>query len=269
MGTVRQYRWEFVAFALTMALSVTGFWAIYFGARADPSPYHHLHIATVALWLGLLWYQLRLVDRRRPADHRRAGLAVLAVAPLLVASTTLLSVHSAHKGLVSGEGDFLIVQNVMTTIELAAIILAAFALRRRRRLHGALLASTSLLFFGIALFFTLISFVPRFEITGPETFDRFAKAAITGQVTCLAAGLLFLARDVRHGWPFLLAGGSFVLNEFIRSQLASRGLLAPLTQLVGSLDQRIAFVGSFALVLGLLLATGLLPSRRADAVVVP
>lgn len=66
------------------------------------------------------------------------GLAVLIIAPLIFATTALLTVHSAHKGLVSGQGDALIVQNVMVTLELGMLILLAFVLRKHRLLHGAL-----------------------------------------------------------------------------------------------------------------------------------
>jgi hypothetical protein len=107
--------------------------------------------------MGLLLVQLRLIDKGSPRTHRKLGLAVLATAPLLVATTAMLSVHSAHRGLVSGEGDLLIVQNVMGTIWLALLIILAFVLRRRRKLHAALLLSTLLLFMGIALFFALIA----------------------------------------------------------------------------------------------------------------
>ena len=86
------------------------------------------------------------------------------VGPLLFASVALMSVHSAYKGLTSGQGDFLIVQNVMVTIETGFFILLAFIFKKQRKLHGAFLISTVILFMGIALFFTLISFVPQFKI---------------------------------------------------------------------------------------------------------
>lgn len=111
---------------------------------------------------------------------------------------------SAHKGVVSGEGDFLVVRNVGVALELGLLILLAFVLRRRRILHGSLLLSTTLLFMGIALFFTLISFVPQYRIEGPETFYRFATAGMAAQATSLVAGLLFFVRDFRNGWPFAL-----------------------------------------------------------------
>lgn len=253
---------EFGLIFAVIAISVLGFWSIYFGADADAQPHHHLHIATAFTWLGLLLAQLFLIAKGDWRLHRKAGLAVLVAAPLLVATSAMLSVHSAHKGLVSGQGDFLIVQNVMVTIELALFIFLAFLFKNRRQLHGSMLTSTSILFMGIALFFALISFVPQFRIEGPETFYRFQTAAMTGQVICLAVGLLFFIRDWRNGWPYLLAGLCFLFNEVIRAWLTQSGLIDPLTQFVGTMSQPVTFIASFALLFSLLAATAL-PSRRS------
>lgn len=264
MKKLDRYFFEYLFLAIVTAVSVTGFWKIYVGADEAPNAYHHLHVAVNFAWLFLLGCQLRLVGTNRCMDHRKLGLAVLLMGPLLVASTALLSVHSAHKGLVSGRGDFLIVQNVMVTLELALVILLAFVLRKRRKLHGYFMLSTAMLFMGIALFFTLISFVPAYRIEGPETFYRFGTAAITGQAICLVVGILFLVRDFRNAWPLLLAAVFFLVNEVIRSVLARRDLLQPLTEVVGSLSQPLAFIGSFAMVLALLLATGILQARSGN-----
>lgn len=263
MKGVRQYFFEYLLIAIVMLISVLGFWDIYFGADSDPQPHHHLHVATAFIWMGLLLFQLTLIGRGSYPTHRKVGLAVLVAGPLLVAMTAMLSVHSAHKGLVSGDGDFLIVQNVMGTIELGLLILLAFVLKKRRKLHGSFLLSTTILFMGIALFFALISFVPQFKIEGPETFYRFQTAAMTGQAICLAVGFLFFVKDWRNGWPYLLAALCFVLNELIRSTLASFDLIDPLTEFIGSMSQPLTFIGSFALMLSVLVATALPIARRA------
>lgn len=264
MKSVKQYFFEYLLIAATMLLTVSGFWEIYLGENAAPNPYHHLHVVTDFIWLFLLLYQLRLIGSKRYGDHRRVGLAVLFMGPLLFATTALLSVNSAYKGVVSGEGDFLIVQNVGVTLELGLLILLAFVLRKRRKLHGSLILSTAILFMGIALFFTLISFVPQYKIEGPETFYRFGEAAIAGQGICLLVGVVFFVKDFRNGWPFLLAGLFFLLNEWIRSSLATNKLIEPLTEFVGSMNQTFTFIGSFAALLALLGATGIL--RRSTIV---
>ena len=256
-----RYRFEYGLIALVALISVLGFWDIFFGTQAQPQPHHFLHVATAFIWLGLLLWQLVLVDRGRFASHRSAGLTVLFAAPLLVATTAMLSVHSAHRGLLSGEGDFLIVQNVMGTIELTLLILFAFLVRKRRQLHGASLMSTSLLFMGIALFFALISFAPPFRIEGPETFYRFQTAGMTAQIITLAVAIIMFVRYRRNGWPYLLAAGFFPLNDGIRAGLASAGLIDPLTLAVGSMNLAMTFGLAFALTL-ILLAAMVLPDAR-------
>lgn len=263
MKAGRRHLPEFLLLLAALFLTVTGFWNIYLGPGSDPDRFQHAHLLTVSVWLLLLLYQLKLVRENRFQDHRKVGLAVLVLAPVLVSTVALLSVHSAHKGLASGEGDFLIVQNVGVTLQLAFLILLAFVMRRRRNLHGALLMSTALLFLGIALFFTLISFVPAFRIEGPETFYRFATAGAVGRYVCLAAGLFFFLKDWKNGWPMLLAGSFFSLNELIREYLEARSLLAPLTEFVGSFSQPFTFVACFVTMLALLVATGI-PSRAPD-----
>lgn len=259
----KKYAAEYTLLLFVLLLSLGGFWNIYFGANAAATPYQHLHVVTSLIWLLLLLYQLTLIGKKQLAAHRRTGLSILFVGPLLVATTALLSVHSAHKGMVSGEGDMLIVQNVMATIELAIVLLLAFAFQKRKKLHGSFLLSTAVIFMGIALFFTLISFVPGYKIEGPETFHRFTKAAATGRYVCLLTGLFFFLKDRRNGWPVLLVASFFSLNEFINSLLIRNNLIGPLTEFVGSLNQYLTFFGTFILLLVLLSFTGL--SKRITA----
>lgn len=255
------YPFESLLVGTATLLTVTGFWNIYFGPESKANTYHHLHILTNFAWLVLLLVQLALAGSANYGRHRRVGLSILVVAPLLVASATLLSVESARKGLASGQGDFMIVQNVMGTLQLALIIVLAFALRTNRKLHASFLVSTALLFIGIAMFFSLVGFVPGFKIEGPETFYRFGKALTTIQYACIAIGLLFFVRDPRHGWPFLLVGSFFLLNEFIKSVLTQQELIHPLTVAVGSVNSTAAFIGAFFSLTALLAATGILKTR--------
>lgn len=266
MKRVGQYRLEFGLIAAVILIMILGFWDKYFGADADAQPRHHLHITTVFIWIGLLLTQLTLIARRSREMHRKVGLAVLVAGPLLVATTAMLAVHSAHKGVVSGEGDFMIVQNVMGTFELGLLIFLAFLLKNRRKLHASLLLSTTILFMGVALLFALISFVPQFRIEGPETFYRFQMAGITGQIICLGVGFGFFIRDPRNGWPFLAAGFCFPLNDAINSLLTSLGLIDPLTEAVGSMSQPFTFIATFALLFSLLATTALPAARQPLAV---
>lgn len=161
----------------------------------------------------------------------------------------------------------MIVQNVMVTLELALLIVLSVVMRKRRKLHGYFMLSSLMLFMGIALFFTLIGFVPMLKIEGPETFGRFAMAAIAGQGICLIVGFIFVIKDFRNGWPMLLAALFFPLNELLRSVLSARDLIAPLTQWVGSMNQTITFVGAFTILLGSMLATGVHKSSSGRSIV--
>ena len=136
MRNHKRYLLEYSLLVVVVLLCVPGFWNIYFGADARPTFYQNLHVATSLSWLFLLLYQLILIGKKQNANHRRLGLAILFFGPLLFATTALLSVHSAHKGIVSGEGDFLLVQNVMGTLELGLIILLAFIFRRKRKVDA-------------------------------------------------------------------------------------------------------------------------------------
>lgn len=253
-----QYAAEFTLVLLTMVVGFLGFWSLYVGESASAQPHHHLHVATTFTWMALLFAQLILLARGRWTQHRRLGLAVLVAAPVLVASTAMLTVHSAHRAVVAGEPDALLVQNVTGTAWLAVTLCLAFALKARRKVHGALLASTLILFLGPALFFSLIAFAPPFRIEGPETFYRFGTAAMTGQAIILVLAVLLFAKDWRNGWPYLLAASSFLVAEAIRATLTGLDLIDPLLRIVGAPGRTVAF-GVTLVVMALVLAALVLP----------
>ncbi len=258
-----RYRLEFVFLLAVFVMSILGFWDIYFAPDATPQMHHHLHLLTVFAWLGLLASQLSQIARGAYQRHRKTGKMVLVIAPILVGTTAMLTVHSAQKGVASGEGDFLIIQNVMGTFWLALFIILAFAFRRRRLLHGAFLMSTAIIFMGVALFFVLISFAPPFRIEGPETFYRFQTAAMTGQLICLGAGLVLWLKSWRSNWPYVLAALSFLANEAIKGSLAAQELIDPLTLSVASLHRPVAFLVSFIFML-VVLSAFVRPRRKPE-----
>lgn len=254
------YLAEIALVGTTMIVAILGFWTIYVGPEADPQPRHHLHFATTFAWMALIMTQLILLVRGRPAGHRRVGLAVLAAAPPLLAAVAMLTVGSAYRGWTSGEGDFLIVQNILGTVWLAAFLMLAFVFRQKRKLHGAFLMATLLLFLGPALFFALLAFAPPFRIEGPETFYRFGTAAMTGQGIILVIAVLFFLRDRRNNWPYLVAAASFMVGEALKALLQREGLIDPLTRFTGSLSEVWAFGLSFFALLAVL-AGAVLPQR--------
>jgi hypothetical protein len=261
MKILKAYSFEYLLVVVVTLLSIAGFWNIFFGSDAKPTRYQVLHVISVFVWLSILLIQLSLIGNKRYLNHKRVGLSVLFFGPMLFASTALLAVHSAHKGVISGEGDALFVQNVMGTLELGFLILMAFIFKKRRAVHGAFMLSTAVLFMGIALFFALLGWVPMFKIEGPETFYRFGTAALTGLVISLLVGVLFFLKDRRNGWPILLAGSFLLLNNVINGLLSNYDLVQPLTEFVGSFSELLAFIGAFTVLLVLLTLTGIVEKR--------
>lgn len=263
MMNLRRYRFEYALVIGAMIASAAGFWNIFFGPEAKPSAYHFFHVITVFIWLILLLFQLSLIGKKGFLTHKKIGLLILFFGPLLLATTAVMTIHSANKGVISGKGDPLFVQNVMGTFEVAVLILLAFIVRKRRALHGAFLLSTVLAFAGVALFFTLLAFVPQFKIEGPETFYRFAYAAVTGLVIRAIIGILFFVKDRRNNWPLLVTGIMPVSSFLVGAILEKYELIQPSTAFVGSFNEIITFGGSFVIMLVLLLLTGILDNKKA------
>jgi len=237
----QQYTLEIAFLVLVIVTSLVGFSSLVSGDRVALTGYHALHIVTSLAWLSLLLGQLVLIRQRRFDRHRVIGASIFGVGPILIASLTLLTVHSAAREAAAGTVDRLVVQNVTFTLQMALLLLLAFALRRNRTVHGALLLSTALMFLVIALFFTFISYVPGFRIEGPETFDRFAKSGQTVALIGSIIGVLFFLRSWRTGWPWLLVATFFLLDGYLQFAVARSGRTKALTGLVGSIGKLPAF----------------------------
>lgn len=248
----QQYTLDIAFLVLVIGVSLVGFSSLLRGDNAALTGYHALHIVTSLAWLMLLLGQLVLVRQHRYERHRVVGAAIFAVGPILIASLTLLTVHSAGREAAAGTVDDLVVQNVMFTLQVALLIFLAFALRRNRKIHGALLQSTALMFLVIALFFTFISYVPGYRIEGPETFDRFAKSGQTSALIGAIVGVLFFLRSWRSGWPWLLVTTFFFGNGFLQFAVAQGGRTEAWTVAVGSPGELPAFAVALVLFAALL-----------------
>lgn len=248
----QKYSLEFVFLLMVIAVSLVGFSSLWADESAKLTPYHGLHIVTSVAWLFLLLYQLVLTRQQQFRRHRAVGKLIFVAGPLLVASLTLLSVNSAAKEAAVGEGDSLLVQNFVTSMQVALLIFLAFALRRNREVHASFLMSTSLLFMGIALFFTFISYVPGYKVEGPETFYRFAKAGQTISIVALIVGIVFFLKSWRTGWPWLISGSFLTLNGLLQVYLDKTDQTKALTQLVASIGRGPSFFVSL-IVFGILL----------------
>lgn len=262
----QRYTLEFAFLLIVIVVSLVGFSSLVQGGSVALNGYHVLHIVTSLMWLGLLLTQLLFVRQGRFDRHRAIGAAVLVAGPILIASVSLLTVHSAAKEAAAGTVDDLVMQNVTFTLELALLVLLAFVLRRNRAVHGALLMSTALMFLVIALFFTFISYVPGFRVEGPETFDRFAKSGQTAAMIGSAIGLLFFLRKWRTGWPWLLTAAFFMLNGYLQVTVDQTGQTMAWTQRVGAIGEMRGFVLGLAMFAALIgAAWKLAPTRRSAA----
>lgn len=253
-----------MAFLLfVIVVSLIGFSSLGREDQGAITGYRLLHIITSLAWLLLLLGQLAMIRQRRFERHRTIGQCVLVAGPILIASLTLLTVHSASKEAAAGMVDDLVVQNVTFTLEMALLVFLAFALRRNRNVHGSLLMSTALMFLVIAVFFTLISYVPGYRVEGPETFDRFEKSGQMGALIGAVIGLLFFLKNVRTGWPYLLVSAFFFLNGYLQMVVAQGGRTKDLTELVGSIGEMPAFgLGLVAFGALLWMAWKIVPTRR-------
>jgi hypothetical protein len=78
---------ELIFIITVIAISIGGFWNIFFGADADPEYYHYLHAIIVFIWLFLLLGQILLVKRKNFSFHRQLGIVIFLVGPLFIRSS--------------------------------------------------------------------------------------------------------------------------------------------------------------------------------------
>ncbi|QJR37630.1 hypothetical protein [Gemmatimonas groenlandica] len=246
------YTTEIGFLGLVIALSLVGFSSLFTGEQTGPNGYQAAHIVTSLAWLLLLMVQLVVIRQRRFERHRAIGLSIFGAGPVVVATLTMLTVHSAAHDAIIGRADQLVVQNVMVTVEVALLVFLAFLLRRNRTVHGAMLLSTALLFMGIALFFTLISYVPGYRSEGPGMMPRFGAAAQTSAIVGSVVGLLFFLKQRRGGWPWLLTSAFFFLNGFLQMSVDRADRTMALTQSVASIGRAPAFALGFTIFAALL-----------------
>jgi hypothetical protein len=266
MGRYRPYAAEIALVLATMVVGMLGFWNIYVGPRSGAESHHHFHVATTFVWMGLLLTQLLLLAQGQWQLHRRIGLLVLAAGPLLVGSAAFLAVHSAQSAISNGQPDFLIVQNIVGTFWLALVLILSFAFKKRRKVHGAFMMSTLLIFLGPAVFFALIAFAPAYRIEGPETFYRFRTAGAMSLNINLAVALLMAVKDWRNGWPYLFTAVSGPVAVALQAYLASVDGLDGLTNVVAAPNKGVILTIVLAVV-GVLLTRSTLPSRSTRGAV--
>ncbi len=86
---MKNYKVEIAFLILLILISIAGFWELFMGADAKPIGLHYLHIITSLLWLVLLLIQLINIERKNFSLHRKLGIAIFIMAPLIVATVAL------------------------------------------------------------------------------------------------------------------------------------------------------------------------------------
>ena len=84
MKNLRKYIFEYLLIFSVIGLSITGFWNIYFGDKANPTGYQTFHIITILIWLFLLLFQLSFIGRNQYLSHRKIGALDLIFRPLAI-----------------------------------------------------------------------------------------------------------------------------------------------------------------------------------------
>lgn len=257
---------DFTFIVFVLLISIAGFWDLYFGEDAHANGYHHLHVISSFTWLILIGVQLLLINRNNRIMHRRLGYSIFLMGPFVIASLMLLTVYSASRAEASNTIDPLAIQNVGVTLEVGIIILLAFIFKNKVKLHGAFILSSALMFMAIALFFSLLTFIPYFEITGPDSFENFGKASMTALVIISVIGLIMFFRDIKNGWPWLITLFFLYLNSVLTIWLDGSGGLQQLTDFVGVFSQPYTFVIAFFVFLILLILAWKAPRIKLAAV---
>jgi len=119
------YTLEIGFLVMVIAVSLIGFSSLALGGQPMLDAYHVLHIITSLAWLLLLLTQIIFIRQHRFRLHRTIGTSIFAAGPVLVASLTLMTVHSAAKDAVMGRADDFMVQNVTFAVEVALLVLLA------------------------------------------------------------------------------------------------------------------------------------------------
>lgn len=127
----------FVAF---LALTVWAFWPSYFARLFEqPNAWFHAHGIVLALWLTMLVVQAQLIRTQRRAWHRQLGKLSYALAPAVVAITTVF-VHQRVSASAAGMPTLpplLLHFLALTLLSLVAFaVFYALAIARRRDPHA-------------------------------------------------------------------------------------------------------------------------------------
>ncbi|MFC3195721.1 hypothetical protein ACFODZ_15810 [Marinicella sediminis] len=197
---------------LILIITVVAFWPSYFGRLNDAPLAHHLHGATSTLWILLIAWQSWLIHNGRRAAHRKAGLLIFVMVPLMTAAFALVTWAGAQKAVADHPfyvlfGQALLTADVWLMCSTALQVYLAMRWRRLVHIHSALIIGTLIGLLPPILSRLFANYLPGMMIEGPDTLYRFEYAIQLSMLlsVLLGIGLAVLYRKSR--WPWLMAAG--------------------------------------------------------------
>jgi hypothetical protein len=132
-------------FLLIPPLALWGFWFTYVVRPAETLVgLDHVHGAAMLAWCLMLIAQAGLIRARRRELHAQLGRVSYVLMPLIFVSTLSLAHFRLGVRGLTDEGIYSLVLQLLLTVELVVIYIAAIFLRKRRDLHARLMVCTAL-----------------------------------------------------------------------------------------------------------------------------
>ncbi|MEO7243767.1 MAG: hypothetical protein ABIX12_01260 [Rubrivivax sp.] len=197
-------------FIALLVITVVGFWPTYFSQLpGGPHLTHHLHGITMLLWVLLLITQALLVRTHRIALHRRLGRVSLVLAPLVVLSGIVVTLHNIRSAPNPTHPFMLGLYAFGWFLSLSFGLLWGLAMVHRRdvQLHARYMITTALVLLFPGFYRALTLAGEALDLPVPGFYDA--------QYLIGAAGLALIVWDLRRGRvraPFVVFTGLWALN---------------------------------------------------------
>jgi|GEM_PF-217418 len=200
-----------------LVITLMAFWDSYFGILREASLAHHMHGITATVWIVLMAAQSFFIHLENRSLHRKLGLLLFVVVPLMTAAFSMVIQLGIQKTLVQHPfynlfGEALLTIDVLLLLTVPLQIYLALKFRRRVRLHSALMLGTVIGLMPPITSRLLSGYVPGLIINGPDSLYLFRYALFWGHVISLVLALVLYFRYKKEGWPWLLAAIITVLS---------------------------------------------------------
>jgi hypothetical protein len=208
------FRNAFYWFIALLVVSILGFWKSYLSQLGSDDLHitHHLHAASMLIWVALLITQSWLMRVRNITRHRTLGRTAFFVAPAIVVSGIWVNLHFLE-GLEAPFADGLISIywfGWFLPIAFAVLFIMAMVHRKQMQLHARYMAATAFVFLIPGLGRALGNYVEPLTGWVPDFPQLMA--------LILVANLWLLYRDWRQEanlQPYLVSSGLWAVNQLL------------------------------------------------------